>query len=204
MKKNNNKKLQAFLMITALVAISFSYQYFKNIQIEELHKMAQEDKKAQQAGPQRTVAKATQASRKIASTPSQSIITKIQNRKIVGQIHTDQDFPISNSISKDWKELAVKKLQNMIHDKTQLEIREVKPVIFVKHNIGKYAEHVKVILKKESGLTSSYDAYIDTQSGNIIRTWNRTKFEIKPKVSLQAQGNEFFTEPLKKKTSSSL
>lgn len=201
--KNENKKIQIVLSITAILSVTFSYQYFKNIQINELQTMAKTQKnkpKTPKQIDQVVVSKqddeAKRPSRGIASVPTPSVLRKYQNRKVVGQLRKDKDVIIGNEISKDWKEKAYKRLNDMITDETKLEIRTVKPVVFIQHGMGKYAEHVKVVLQRKNGLRSAYDAYIDSQSGAIIRTWNRTKFEIKPTVYVQSHGNEFTGVPL--------
>lgn len=206
-KYNDNKKIQIFLSVVALLAVSFSYQYFDKVQTKEMKKVkstAKIEKKIIKNQIHPTKEKAKKPSRKIASVPSSSVINKIQDRKIVGLSRIDKDFPITNSINKDWKTLAIKKLSHSIEDGTKIEIQLVKPALYVKHNIGRYVEHVKISFKKPSGLKSGYDAYIDSQTGHVVQTWNQTQFEIVPKYTLKSHGNEFIGVPLKKQPKTSL
>ena len=204
MKKNSeNKKIQLFLGVIGLLAVTFTYQYFKDVQHKEFKELAKANKEKKEKDVEQKETKII-PTRGIASIPKASIITKFKDRTIVGSVTKKSDFPISNKVNKEWKKLAYKKLTAMIHPDVKLEIREVKPVLFVQHDIGTYVEHVKIILRKKTGLKSAYDAYVNSQSGAIIRTWNRTKFEIKPKPFLKAKGNEFVGTPLKIQPKTSL
>lgn len=203
MKKNKNR-IKKFLGITTVLAVTFSYQYLKKIQHNEFREMAKiNNAKVIKSKNQKSLK--TAPSRNIASVATSSIITKFKNRQVVGLLGKEKkNFIINNKINKDWKKLALNRLNKMVGQNIKLEIQNVKPVLFIKHNMGKYAEHVKIILKKESGLKSAYDAYVDSQTGAIIRTWNRTKFEIKPKFLLKSHGNEFVSIPIKTKKSTSI
>lgn len=198
MKKNKPiNKLHLSLAVISILAVTFTYQYFKKIQIREFREIAKNEKNIKSNSKDIKRMDKVQK-RKIASIPKSSVITKFQNRQIVGSLNQQKDFPINNKVNKEWKKLAYNRLNKMTDKKIKIEIRPVAPILFVKHNMGRYVEHVKVILKKENGLRSAYDAYVDSQSGAIVRTWNRTKFEVKPKLRIQSQGNEFVGLPLNK------
>lgn len=204
MKKNSeNKKIQIFLGVVGILAITFTYQYFKNVQQQEFREIAKADKEQKEKDIEQGETKVP-PTRGIASVPKASIITKFKDRTIVGSVTKNSDFPISNKVNKEWEKLAYKRLTAMIEPGVKLEIKKVKPVLFVQHDIGTYVEHVKIVLKKKNGLKSAYDAYINSQTGGVIRTWNRTKFEIRPKAFLKAQGNEFIGTPLKIQSKTSI
>lgn len=196
-RQNKNNTPQYVLVAFALVAVTVTYNYFKNIQLEKRSKM-QAATKAEEV--LKEVRKEPQSpSRKVASIPTQtSVIKKYKDRKIVGTFKADKDFPITNKVNKEWKQLAFNKLNRYLKDDTKMTIEPVKSAIFVKHNIGRYVEHVKIIFKKENGLVSAYDAYIDSQSGNVIRTWNRTKIEYRDNYKFSSKGKGVFSLPLEK------
>lgn len=203
-KKHNNNKVYIVLSVCSILAVSITYNYFKNIQVKELRSMAKAQKKAKKTivnniakSVDQSITKSSKrVARGIASVPKPALLSKYQNRKIVGHYDKDKDIPISNSVNKAWKDLATDRLEGMLKSEIELEIRPVESLVFVQHKMGRYVEHVKVVLKDKTGLSSAYDAYIDSQSGKIIRTWNRTKFEIKPTAFVQSRGNEFVAEPL--------
>lgn len=205
-KQNNSKTPQYVIVALAIIAVTMTYQYFKNIQLEQRKKHSlsstHKSKDRTPAIPPTKTHKNKHITRKIASLKQQSsVIKKFQDRKIVGTFIPQKDFPISNKINKNWKKLALKKLNRYKPSNTKIEITPVKSAIFVKHNIGRYVEHVKIVLTKKSGLVSAYDAYVDSQSGSVIRTWNRTKIEFKPRTSVPSLGNEFYAHPLQKDSS---
>ena len=196
MKDQKNNTPQYFLVAAALVAVTVSYNYFKNVQLEyhSKQRVTKERSEKQEIKKEQTVG------RKIASIPTGAapLLTKYQNRTIVGNFSRHKQLPLSNKINENWMQLALGKLDRYTQQDTKLKIEHVKPAIFVKHNIGRYVEHVKIILKKDNGLVSAYDAYIDSQSGNIIRTWNRTEIEFKPDFKLNAQGKGYIGLPIQK------
>lgn len=202
MKKNSdNKKIQIFLSVIALLAVTFTYQYFKKIQHSELKDLAKSSKEKTSTQDKSTI---KNQARTIASVQKSSLLAKIKDRKVVGFVSNDKDFPITNKINKEWKKLAYKKLNSLINSDIKLEITPVKSLVYVQYNMGTYVEHVKIVLRKSSGLKSAYDAYIDSQTGLILRTWNRTKFEIRPKAFLNAEGKEFVAVPLKTQSKTSI
>lgn len=202
-KQNKNNNPQYVLIAVALVAVTISYTYFKNVQLnhQQLVKQNTQFEKKQNHSKDAKQNKdiSPEPKRSIASIPNgSSVIKKYQNRKIVGSFNVKKDFPISNKIDINWKKKAVKKLTSFLSDDTKLKVELVKPAIFVKHNIGRYVEHVKIILRKDSGLVSAYEAYVDSQSGNVIRTWNRTKIERNPATKVSAEGKGVYSLPLNK------
>jgi hypothetical protein len=125
----------------------------------------------------------------------------IQDRKVVGS--SSRKYTLVNKINKDWKKLATKKLVFTWGHKIGriIEIDSIKPAIYVKHGIGKNVEHVRIGLTDENGKHSGYEAYIDSESGSIIQTWNRTRYEINKRVSANAKGKGFVGNALNYKES---
>jgi hypothetical protein len=198
MKKKNNKLLiLSFSMI--ILTVTMTYQYFKNEQIKLTKHESKKDnerKKLHEAHDTKTITvkEPPKAERKVAAVMPAQIH---HDRIVVGNIDAKNTFPIANQINKDWKKLATKRLQEFVPKSSTFSIEPVKSAVFVKHQIGRYVEHVIIEIKKPDGLVSSFDAYIDSQSGTIVQTWNRTKFEIRPDYQLEATGLDFHSEPLK-------
>ena len=143
-------------------------------------------------GPARSIASLKETKRDI---PLKKINKNDSNiileRKVVGS--SSKKYTLVNKINKDWKKLATKKLVFTWGHKIGriIEIDSIKPAIYVKHGIGKNVEHVRISLTDENGKYSGYEAYIDSESGSIIQTWNRTRYEINKRVSTNAKGKGF-------------
>jgi hypothetical protein len=112
-------------------------------------------------------------------------------RKVVGA--NSKNYNLVNKISKDWKGLATKRLKFTWGHKAGriIQIDTIKSIIYVKHGLGKNAEHVRITLTDENGKHSGYEAYINSESGSIIQTWNRTRYEINKQLSASSKGQEF-------------
>lgn len=119
-----------------------------------------------------------------------------RTRKIIGA----KKFKLINSISSDWKDKAVKKLSHVWHSShsNSLEIKSIKSAIFVKNGIGKNVEHVLISITNDKGLPASFEAYIDSESGKIVQSWNKTRYEYRDTFSVSPQGREFRGIELKK------
>lgn len=141
--------------------------------------------------------------RKIASVPTSDRIIQPKKalvniqRKVVGS-NPLAEYTVVNVVNKDWKKMAMKKLSFTWGNKAtnSIQIEEVKPLIYVKHGIGKNVEHVKVSLTDKAGLKSVYEAYVDSSNGSIIQTWNKTRYEFNKKFYFNAEGKEFHSTPL--------
>lgn len=143
----------------------------------------------------------SKVSRKIASIPSlkKEITPKAQQKDLKKDISsTHNKTKAVNIINQNWKELAYKKLSFTWGNKAgrQIDIEQIKPTVYVKHGIAKNVEHVKIKLTDEKGKRSNYEAYIDKETGSILHTWNRTRYEYKKKFYFNAAGKEFKSNPL--------
>ena len=120
----------------------------------------------------------------------------LKERKVVGS--NFKKYNLINKVNKDWKKLAKKKLAFTWGHKIGriIEIKSIKPAIYVKHGIGKNIEHVKISLTDENGKYSGYEAYIDSENGSIIQTWNRTRYEINKGISISSKGLGFIGNSL--------
>jgi hypothetical protein len=205
MKQNKNNKIHIALFIVSILSVTMIYQYFKNVQIQEMKNTKQETPKTDDKQTNIVVKansdltkdkKIDGPKRDIAATKNPNLILKYKDRALVGNVHIQTDFPIANKINKNWQELATNKLSQFKEVDTTLKITPIKAAIYVKHQIGRYVEHVKISLTKKDGVTSSYEAYVDSQSGAIIETWNQTRFEFRSIASLESKGNEFIAEKI--------
>jgi hypothetical protein len=84
---------------------------------------------------------------------------------------------IDNEYNPEWKEELGKNLLRFLRPKTLSVIKRENSAL-IKHK-GKYlmVEHVAIKLQSPEGQHYGYNAYVDSASGKIIRTWNRTIHE---------------------------
>lgn len=94
----------------------------------------------------------------------------------------------SNSISKDWKTKLSKELLRYQKLDTKVVIKPHKSLIILKDKKGLHVEEVIISFINKSGLMNGFSALVDSESGKILKTWNRTTWLIKNKNSIQYQG----------------
>ena len=85
-----------------------------------------------------------------------------------------QKLEAINSPSDNWKGLAAGKLLRFQDPSTKLFIMPEKSVVKVEEQGARFAEIVQVKFLKKNGKKTSYSALIDSQSGELIRSWNQS------------------------------
>lgn len=135
----------------------------------------------------------TQVNRKIASVPTLSPIPK---RSILGSVKNLSDIHIVNMVSKDWKKKYINNFMRMSGAKEikNFEVIQKKSILKVKNNIGKNLEHILVSFNKPNGQEFSFEALIDSQTGQLVRSWNKTHYEKEHPFLLNPAGKEFYQE----------
>lgn len=142
---------------------------------------------------------ASQNSRKVASvkkvnsTPKvKPLIFKKREISSAKKIDNPNDLVVTNKFNPNWKEVTSKNiLRNFKEQDVKLNLEHVKSMIFVKYNTGILAEKIKVELTLPSGKKSRYMALVDSETGSIINTWNRTRYEFRERLVLEGKGAEF-------------
>lgn len=98
-----------------------------------------------------------------------------------------------NRPSEDWKGKAAGKLLRFQDPSTKLFMMPQKSLVKIEENGARYVEIVEVKFLTKKGKRTSYSALIDSQSGELIRSWNQSiqdsVFSRKDKVDLTATGN---------------
>jgi Zn-dependent metalloprotease len=96
-------------------------------------------------------------------------------RKIIGR--SDLPFKPINKIDKKWKSKALSNLSKVWIGDKGIDIEHKNSAVFIKNGIAKNVEHVIVSLVHNNGNPSSFEAYIDSQTGKIVKSWNKTRYE---------------------------
>jgi Zn-dependent metalloprotease len=123
--------------------------------------------------------------RSIASVKKSNILIPLKKepiRKIIGR--SDLPFKAANKVDKKWKAKALSNLSKVWIGDKGIEIEHKDSAVFIKNGIAKNVEHVLVSLVHNNGNPSSFEAYIDSQTGKIIKTWNKTRYESRKPLSV--------------------
>jgi hypothetical protein len=118
--------------------------------------------------------------------PSRELLRKEDPK---GADHTP--LTMINKINHAWNKKLYHQMTRFFPSKVKLEIVHEKSQIFVRKLIGRFVEQVVLKYSYPSGRVSSYRALIDSQTGAIIRTWDRPivhNFDPDSKVRFKPSG----------------
>nr|BDT28209.1 hypothetical protein BHI3_16750 [Bacteriovorax sp. HI3] len=126
--------------------------------------------------------KKERASRTVASVnPFKGFMVR-QNRILMGDIdqkYEDEatELKMLNAINPDWKEIMGEDLMRFQPEDTKLMVKEEVPVIKIVDGKGRFLEQVIVTYLKKNGDKNSFKALVDSETGTIVETWDRTIHE---------------------------
>lgn len=130
---------------------------------------------------------AEKVQRTIASVnPYQGFMVR-NNRIIMGDLNKkyedeNSDLQMANSVNPEWKDIMGNDLMRFQPADTKLMVKEEVPVIKIVNGIGRYLEQVTVTYLQKDGNRSSFKALVDSETGSVVETWDRTIHEhIRPK-----------------------
>lgn len=109
-----------------------------------------------------------------------------ENRVLTGDIqkndYSDEDVELEmiNIPNENWKEILGHELVRFHEEKTKVLIKEEFPVIKINNGKGLYCEQVIITYLYDDKLKSSYRALVNSETGVILETWDRTIHEKKP------------------------
>ncbi len=116
-----------------------------------------------------------------ANTPPMNFLMR-NNRKLMGNVDAkyadkDTELEMLNSISPDWKEQMGSDLMRFQSSKTKIMVREDAPMIKIENGKGRFVEQVTITFLLATGSTNSFKALVDSESGRILETWDKTVHE---------------------------
>lgn len=126
--------------------------------------------------PARTNIKTTDAKEQVRE-------VKVNDRIVIGKITEEQrknpeSIKTPNPPSPLWeKELHKTLMSNGGETIKEVAIKKVASVVWVKNQGGMNAESVIITLKNKEGAESTFRALVDSATGRILETWDRTIFE---------------------------
>ena len=114
--------------------------------------------------------------------------SRINGRKILGHHNINTDAIIlTNKISKNPLIKYQANFERMLGDQKakNFKIELKRSVIKLSSNkFGRYLEHVLVSYIKPDGEPYSFEAYIDSQTAQVVQSWNKTHYEFRTPAAL--------------------
>jgi hypothetical protein len=117
--------------------------------------------------------KRSPASKKI-NLPKKRIITGSLAKKYGS---TDIQINYLNSPSKDWKERYAEFKLKTLPEGTKVLIKHNESILKVSSEGALYVEKVIISIQREGKAPSSYEAIVNSQTGEQMNAWNRTHHE---------------------------
>jgi hypothetical protein len=122
--------------------------------------------------------------RKVASVvnPQTKLFTLREERVLTGENiekYKDESVELSmvNKISPDWKETLGKDLLKFQAEDTKIIIKDELQLIKIQDDKGQYLEQVVITFLLKNGDQNSFRALINSETGAVIDTWDRTIHE---------------------------
>tara|TARA_Y100000768_G_C23991373_1_gene693800 strand:+ start:1452 stop:2072 length:621 start_codon:yes stop_codon:yes gene_type:complete len=202
--KKSDTKFKLFLGASFILTLCLTIYFQKDSSLNK--KVEKEPPKTQKVAVNKTSAQkahhVSQKKRKPASVKKKAIprmrkaVSKNTNNKervVIGKVSKNQKLHFSNHYNKNWLSLYEKNLKRMIRNDelSGLEIKKKKSVLKVKDGIARYLEHIVVNYDNGKSLPLSFEAYIDSQTGQMVQSWNQTHIEFKKPIKLQASNRRF-------------
>lgn len=106
-----------------------------------------------------------------------------ENRVVIGEFKhelwqdPDSQVHMLNHINDDWKEKLGQHLLRFQEENITVLVRPIESYILAAKNQGRYVEEVYVSYLKNGQFLSSYRAMIDSETGEVIKTWSRSVSE---------------------------
>lgn len=111
-----------------------------------------------------------------------------KNRILTGEIdqkYEDEstELTMTNNLNPGWKETMGNDLMRFQPEDTKLLVKEELPVIQIVDGKGRYLEQVIITYLTKDGGRSSFKALVDSDTGSIVETWDRTISEKRARTS---------------------
>lgn len=82
-----------------------------------------------------------------------------------------------NAPREDWKALFGQDVLRFLRPDTLLHVKKEKSATIIEEGQARYVEQVLVKLISPEGRKYSYQAFVDSENGKVIKTWNQTIHE---------------------------
>ncbi len=88
-----------------------------------------------------------------------------------------QKITFKNEVNPEWKSLMGRDVLRFLRPDTKLFVKKEKSLTLLERGLGRHVEQVYVKMISPEGRHFSYHAYVDSESGKVLRTWNNTIHE---------------------------
>ena len=144
--------------------------------VKEENKLIERDGK-----PKEKVFSKEKIKKKTVSKKSRKAISKDNKEKSIfnqnDEYFDKSKYKFSNKKNEDWENELRNRLLDSLDNKPQLIIKKEKSLIRILKDKARYIEQAQIIIDHENGRQDSFRAFIDSESGRIIRSWDRTIHE---------------------------
>lgn len=110
--------------------------------------------------------------------PKKPKFKKFQGRKVIGDLSHYEELgstlKFRNEVDEDWKNKLSEKLLKHRAREAKLVIKGKDSVIRIRNGMARYLEVVQISFLFQGDESSSYSAYVDSSTGEVIQTWDRT------------------------------
>ncbi len=111
------------------------------------------------------------------SKPAVAQNVKIETPKAIGRFPASTGYSV-NLPSNQWQERLESSFKEQAGDGLKkIDIRKEKSFIWNKDNIPLHVEMVVIKLTNQQDVESSFRAIVDSQTGKVLETWDRTIFD---------------------------
>ena len=183
--KKNQKKLLSFSLLFVLAFASVGFYFYQTKKNNNDLTLS-----SKEPNPGLKKISSNQNKRDIASIKPSIMLPK---RVRVGIAENDTTTPIINKVSTDWED---KYKERFFQNPGAEEIKDFKithkrSLIRKKHNLAQNLEHIHVSYKLASGYPFNFEAYIDSETGILVHSFNQThyEFDYRKKIGFDINGN---------------
>lgn len=97
------------------------------------------------------------------------------------QVYPGQPIPpvlsFRNKRSKDWKKKLGNSVMRFLKNDTKLFLKEMDSLSILERDKARFVEKVSIRIQSPQGRLNSYNALVDSETGEIVKTWNQTIHE---------------------------
>lgn len=135
----------------------------KPVQLKDISK---QDRKFLPSSPQKIKRRPSSLPPQMSSRPRKKMIGK--------QDVLEQELMLINDPRSDWQEIFVERMLNTQAPNTKMFVQHKGQAYIVRNTKARAVEEVLVTFKREDESVSSYMAWVDSETGSLIKTWAQT------------------------------
>lgn len=128
--------------------------------------------------------KIKKSNRSIAAIPSPSLKNKIV---YLGLKKEDLvNFPLTNKASTDWEKKFVTNFKTNLEDflPSSFKIKHKRSIVKKENRSSRKLEHIIVRYQRTDGTPYTFEALVDSQTGSMVQSWNKTRYEQRLPIAL--------------------